>query len=114
MSANEHRGEIELELGDKKIVLRPTYEALQAMERATGTRLIPLARRFGELDFGVSDIVAVISAAATEKPDKDIGRLVFEAGVAKVGIRISAFLAGALNGGNVGNGEAPETTPATS
>lgn len=114
MTANPHRGEVEVALGDKTYVLRPSFESLQTIERVTGTRLIPLARRFGELDFGVSDIAAIITAAATEKPGQDLGRRIFDAGVLSVGVSIGNFLAAALKGGQLGNGEAPESPPATS
>lgn len=113
MSANPHRGEAEIKVGDKTYVLRPSFENLAAIEAATGARLLPLARRFGALDFGVVDIVAVLNAAATEKPPQDIGDRVIRAGAALIGVAVGNFLAAALNGGQSGNGEAPETTAPT-
>lgn len=112
--ANPHRGEVEIVLGGKTYVLRPTFDSLAAIERATDTRLLPLTRRFMELDFGIVDVAQIIQAAAVEKPPRDeLGRLILEAGLAEIGGPITRFLAGALNGGREGNAETPATTPAT-
>lgn len=114
MSANPHRGEVEVTLGGKSYVLRPTFEAMAAIERVTGTRLLPLARRFGELDFGLVDIAAIIDIAAVEKPPKGTtGTLVLEAGLAATGVLVAGFLSEALRGGQEGNALSPETTPAS-
>lgn len=59
--ANETRGEISLELGGTDYVLRPSYQAIQAIERKTGKGLLALARLAGEGELTLAD-TAMIAA----------------------------------------------------
>ena len=46
--ANPHRGEVSLKLGEREVVLRPTFAALVAIERETGMGLLALVRKLAQ------------------------------------------------------------------
>lgn len=108
---NELRGETSVTLGGTDYVLRPTFEALQEIERLTGLGLVPLAKKFLAQEFGVSDIRAVlipaIKAGGAKAPD-ELGKLIMQAGPINLGGKIASFLTIALSGGEEKNAEAPK------
>ena len=60
-----------------------------------------LAGRFGTVDFGIKDLIAVLGPAIEAggaKPPPDLGALMIEAGLANVVGPIGDFLAFALGG----------------
>ncbi|CAB4176574.1 Phage tail tube protein, GTA-gp10 [uncultured Caudovirales phage] len=107
---NGYRGDAEVTLGDTAYTLRPTFEALQEIERLTGLGLIPLARRFHSLEFGVGDVknvlVPAIKAGGGKVPD-NIGKLIIEAGIMNLGGVVATFLVSALAGGEEKKADAP-------
>jgi hypothetical protein len=117
MSANPERGEHELELGHKVYRLRPSYEAIEAIERKSDKALIDIVRvgNSGAMPFKLLGVVAaeLIRAGADEddkltrnvSPEK-IAPLIFEAGVAPAIARITLCLLDAATGGRKASGEA--------
>lgn len=59
--ANETRGEISLELGGAKYVLRPSYEAIQSIEKKTGRGLIALARECSNGSLSLGDVALIVA-----------------------------------------------------
>jgi hypothetical protein len=57
---NKLLGELEIELGGKKYVLKPTFEALQLMEDKSGRTLSQLVRVFLTSNAGIKDVAAVV------------------------------------------------------
>jgi len=124
--ANETRGEIAIDLGGREYVLRPTYQAIAAIEAKTGKGLLALARDAAELGVGDAAIIATECIKAYGKhvgddmmarysPDK-IGEMMIESegGIAACLGRLSVLLMAAATGGYTASGElktakAPET-----
>lgn len=106
---NPERGEVEIELTGRKFVMRPSYTALMEIERTTGIGLVPLARRIINLEYGLGDAVAVITAGLRAKgegasPEK-VGSMVMETGLLIVGPALVKFMTNALRGGDDEPGE---------
>ncbi len=114
---NPYRGEHKVTVGGKDYALRPTYDALAAMETASGMKLIPLAVAFNARNVGVSEIVAVIvEGARGADPDVDgeaLASAIVEAGVLNFVEVALAFLSDALTGGQKGNAGAAGRKKAT-
>lgn len=94
-------GDLTLTLGGETVTLRPTFAALLALEKDSGTGLITLARRFAEGTFTVADCVAVLRAGmqgAGETPPPDLGDRLVAAGVAALAGPLVRFLQAALTG----------------
>jgi len=131
--ANETRGEISLQLDGVDFVLRPSFEALVAIEQDSGKGLIDLAREAegGTLSLQTVAIIAMrcIQAwgAATKNEmaqgvnaDK-IARLIMssDGGLMAAMLRIRILLTLAVTGGYTPSGErkaagSPGTIPAAS
>lgn len=131
-TANETRGEIALVLDGQEFVMRPTYQAIQAFESATGRSLVELAREAleGRLSTGDAAIVATHcirawgettgSVQARAAKVERIGELIVEAegGMTKALGMIGGMLALAATGNYTAKGEpkaaATETTDTSS
>jgi Phage tail tube protein, GTA-gp10 len=66
MTANPHRGEVEVLLrgpegGRRRYLLRPTFGALAAMEAMSGAGIFTLARRFATGAVAFTDLTAVVA-----------------------------------------------------
>lgn len=125
--ANETRGEIALDLGGAEYVLRPSYEAIQAIEKRTGKGLLALARDAGGGDLTLVETALVaaecIKAHGKAKGDNllaqthadKIAEMILEAegGVAASMGRIAVLLGLAATGGYTREGELKAATAAT-
>lgn len=106
MTANPHRGEVAVTIGDREVVLRPTFEAMAEIETVLGQGLVPLTRRFAQSDYGARDVAAVLLAGANAvlrpgeklKPE-DVRKAVADAGLFAFVGPIVAFLTNCLTGG---------------
>lgn len=96
-----HLGEISLALAGTSFVLKPSFATLMALEAATGTGLITLARKFASGEFTLAELAALLKAgiegAGGQAPD-NLGELVASEGVANVAAVLSRFLTQALAG----------------
>ena len=99
--ANHQRGEVSVTLAGTEFTLRPTFAALAEIESRAGMGLVPLAQRFLDRQFGLSDVLAVlgpaIKAGGAPPPEK-LGDAVVAAGVLNLAGPIARFLAHALGG----------------
>lgn len=116
MAANEERGEVSLELGRKTYVMRPSFTAIQAIEKQTGLSLrqLAIAANSMSMDLATMGVVAgeLIRAGAA---DGDVGaqmgeaerfaQLIYEKGVPTVAARLTIVLSAALTGGATVEGE---------
>ena len=124
MDADPERGELELELAGVPYRLRPSHQAIRAIERKTGFSLLELVR-LGNAHALSLDHVGVVSAeliragagaddAATRAVHEDrIGELAYEEGVVKVTARVTLCLVEAANGGRTASGEAKAAAATT-
>ena len=103
MTANPHRGEVEIELDGKRFVMRPTFQAIAEIEQQTGTGLIALLHRMTDGGLRVSDLAVIIAAglkAAGEPASRDkVGSLLLQDGLEKTLEPASHFLMNAVTGG---------------
>ncbi len=93
---NRHRGEIEVELGEKRWPLCLTLGALAELEAAYGDEdLLSLAERFERGSIGARDAIRIIGAglrgAGNDLSDGEVAALTVEGGAAGY-IRIVADL----------------------
>jgi hypothetical protein len=125
--ANEVRGEVDLILDHTRFVLRPSYEAVLAVEKETGKGLIALATAATDGALGLSD-AALITAEfirawgrSVEDPvaravdTGKIGELIHEYGLMRVTLRLAMVLTLAATGGckNDGSPKEGEAQPTT-
>lgn len=103
MTANPHRGEVEIELDGKRFVMRPTFQAIAEIEQQTGTGLIALLHRMTDGSLRVSDLAVIVAAglrAAGEPASRDkVGSLLLQDGLEKTLAPASQFLMNAVTGG---------------
>ena len=110
MDANPERGEVAVTLiaengRAQRHVLRPTFEALCAIEKRLERGIVPIARQFGAAEVGVIELATLIyfGILATEPEVKprfeQIGEAVVRTGVASLAGDLEAFLRVALSGG---------------
>lgn len=89
MSAKPHRGEVTVKLGEREVVLRPTFAALVAIERETGMGLATVFTRMSE---GSIEHVPIVIREAARAGGEEIERAAIEDHMTSTGI------ASALNG----------------
>lgn len=101
--ANPHRGEVELSLGGRRFVMRPSFAAIAEIETRSGQGLVGLARRLTAGDIRVSDFATVITAGlkAAGEPARyeKVGEMVLDEGVGTLAPAVGEFLRQAIAGG---------------
>jgi hypothetical protein len=107
---NPRRGELNLQLGTTQYKGKVTLDVLVRIESTMGCGVVKIAQRLSEGDLRISDILAiltpVIRAGGNDLDQKQIGTVIWEAGLAE-GMRVAGeILALALTAGEQGNGEA--------
>ena len=102
---NRQRGEVAIALGGRGFVLRPTYQALCAIESALDCGLVALYRRIVSHDFGLREITVIVTegliAAGEPATREKVGTMIAEAGLLSPEVvePVTEFLALALTGG---------------
>jgi hypothetical protein len=113
MTENEHRGEVEITFAGKPMVMRPTFDAMTRIERATGMTLMSLMRRYASQDWGMYETAVIIceglraGSEGKDGPDvKRVGDQLMLAGMTDYVAPIVEFVSQALGGTSEGNGKA--------
>lgn len=108
--ANPHRGETTLELAGERYVLRPSFEALVAIEQERGS-LLAMIERASAGTLMLDDIVTVLwcclRAGGTSLDKTTTGRLLVDAGIATVTPVFRDVLTLALTGHRTHDPEPP-------
>lgn len=115
--ANAARGEYSLQLAGTTYRLRPTFEAIVAIEDTLDLTALELARAGGEGRIAapaMGVIVAELIRAGAEEGDRltanvtpdAIARLIYAEGLVKVGFVVTMVLSAAVTGGHEPSGEA--------
>jgi hypothetical protein len=121
--ANETRGEVRLELGGVDYVLRPSYAAIDAFERATGKGLLALFGAASDCTMPLRDAAEIVAHCIRAHGDaigdrlmsgvnpRRIGELIVETdgGIILVRIQLMKLLLAAAGGGYTASGEAKAT-----
>lgn len=119
MTANATRGEISLHLDGAEFILRPSFEAIVAIEADTGCGLVALARQAedGSMSLQTAALIVMHLIRAQGKAAKDpalegvnaqrIGQLIMsaEGGLMIVLLRLRLLLTMAVTGGFTPSGE---------
>jgi len=102
---NKARGEIALDLAGRKFTMRPTFEAIAAIEAASGhdtgaLLMLLLGRRVRAVDLAVILQAGIAAGNGGEAPSLEkIGALILRAGLAAALEPATAFLIEAITGG---------------
>ncbi len=101
MSTIPRRGEVSLKLGEREVVLRPTFAALVAIERETGMGLLVLGRKLAQ---GSIEHVPVVICEGAKAAGHEVQREEVEAEVTVNGAFImtnsaAELLANGIDGG---------------
>lgn len=120
---NRHRGEIGLTLSGMKLVMRPDFEAVAAIDEQLGS-IVGLTRRaIGQPEsLSLHELAVIVTegvrahgranktSEAHSKLEK-IKRMIFETGIPVAVAPVCQFLGQAVTGGAEGNDPAPEASP---
>ena len=113
--ANEQRGEVELRLGDETYTLRPTFEALCAIEGRLGAGVLEIAERMAARRIGLREVAAIVfetaKAGGHKVTESEIGAGILEAGLFAVILPVVELFSRALAGPAEGNAPAPPIEP---
>lgn len=121
-AAIAERGEHMLDLAGVSYRLRPSHQAMRAIEAKTERSSLELVRmgNVGALSLDQLGAIAaeLIRAGAEDEMGRAvhadrIGELIYEQGVAGVTFRLTAVLADAVSGGRKASGEAKAAAAAT-
>lgn len=82
--ANRLRGEVALDLGERRFVLRPTFEAVCEIEDEIGTSIFEFGRRLELAQVSLRDLVKFAHACAVQSgheiAPEHLGELIVETG----------------------------------
>lgn len=98
---NPYRDEAALVLGERRFVLRPTFDALAQIEGQTGFPILELAQRFGRGKIATSELHAIVAAGIKgggEQVPAELGTMILNAGFINVMDFCTKWLTGALAG----------------
>lgn len=101
--ANPLKGEVEIELGRERFVMRPTFAAIMEIEGELGG-VVPLARRAAGGDFGLREVAVIVCAGlngfgARRFTREEVGELILAAGIANAAAPVRDLLTNVLKGG---------------
>lgn len=99
------RGEVNVTLGERRFILRPSFSAIMDIEERLGG-IVALALRASRGDYGLKDVATVIwctiRQSESQKPTLDeLGELVLQAGLASAADAMKDVLTAVLGGETV-------------
>ena len=119
--ANDLRGEDEIVLDGATFGMRPTYEAIVAVETATGASIGTMAMAGANMRLPLGWVAIIVTefvrawgkangnqAAANLAVDR-VGGLVMDSGIVAAQLTVAKILNGAVTGGYTSTGEAKAT-----
>ena len=109
---NKFRGELKVNLNNKDYDTRLTLDGIMRIEQATGRPILKLATELMNSNLSITDCVIVLSQAIrggkNNMTQKEIGELVFDAGLTE-GLRVTGeILANTITGGKSADEEDDE------
>ena len=124
--ANDLRGEDEIVLDGATFGMRPTYEAIVAVETATGASIGTMAMAGANMRLPLGWVAIIVTefvrawgkangnqAAANLAVDR-VGGLIMDSGIVAAQLTVAKILNGAVTGGDTSTGEAKATGSQTS
>lgn len=103
MTANAARGDVEVTLAGETLVLRPTFEALAAIEQRTGEGIPRLLARFPSNSYRATDVMAILdegikAAEGQARPKTALARTIRDAGLLEAAVAAARLLGAAITG----------------
>ena len=90
---NPKRGELKLKLGQKTYDCKVSMDTIMRVEANTGRGILKIANGLQDADLSAQDMVSIITpilrSSGADLKDKDVQKLIWEAGFAE-GIRLVA------------------------
>ena len=117
--ANKARGEVTLELGGEKYVLRPEFGVIAEIEDELDTDMFRLGMRAEQFKFRVKELAhalrVVLEANGYEAEEKRLAKAIAKQGMAAVVLPLVAYVRGYIWGAQPEKKAAPAApeTPAT-
>jgi hypothetical protein len=106
-------GDVEIELGGEKRVLRPTLDAALTISRQNGG-ILAATNAVGRFDFDVIVSVVTLGLGLKGNDAKAVPEMVFEAGLTNLIDPVSTYLTIIANGGKpLSGGEGKKDPPAS-
>jgi len=100
---NKYRNEVEIELNNRKILLRPTIGVLASIDTETGVPIVRLAKDFESLDVKVDWLRSILkhASAGADKPlsEDEIDEIITYEGLVPTAMALLPFFAYSLYGG---------------
>lgn len=111
--ANKHRGEMKISLGGQDYNTRLNFDSIARIEGTTGQSVIRLAQSIGDTSIGLQQLSIVLHAAikggGNDVTEKDVNKIIWEAGIVAAMGAAGEVLSNALIGGqDEGKDEAEE------
>ena len=115
--ANKARGEVTLELGGEKYVLRPEFGVIAEIEDELDTDMFRLGMRAEQFKFRVKELAhalrVILEANGYEAEEKRLAKAIAKEGMAAVVLPLVAFVHGYVWGAQPEKKAGPAETPAT-
>jgi len=94
--ANQYKGEIKGELGDKERTFRLTFDSIVNIESRTGKSILDITNSLGLNNYSMKDVVIVMHEALTGAGGKftqsSVGDMVIKTGLMKVAVLCAQIL----------------------
>ncbi len=111
------RGEVTLELGGEKYVLRPEFGVIAEIEDELDTDMFRLGMRAEQFKFRVKELAhalrVILEANGYEAEEKRLAKAIAKEGMAAVVLPLVAFVHGYVWGAQLEKKAGPAETPAT-
>ncbi len=115
--ANRARGEVTLELGGEKYVLRPEFGVIAEIEDELDTDMFRLGMSAEQFKFRVKELAhalrVILEANGYEAEEKRLAKAIAKEGMAAVVLPLVAFVHGYVWGAQAEKKAGPTETPAT-
>lgn len=102
---NTIKNEVEIDLGDRKYTLRPTFSCLVAIEARTGKSLVQMTQEIAQQRGSLTDAIVVIEegakAAGNPITKDELMAIIEEIGVMPFQMSLASFMGTALYGGDL-------------
>ena len=111
--SNPKRGELEIVLGEKKYKARVTLDVAMRIEQSCGMGIVKVTQALSEGSLTTSQMIAIITpvirAGGNDISDKQVGEVIWSAGVASGITAVGSVLTSIVSsGGDEGNEEQAE------
>lgn len=96
--SNKYRGEISMNLGSEKYVLRPSFQALCLIEEELNKSILDVLIDTSDRRLKITEMVSIIGNGIRAYPsnekisDDDIGKSIYEAGLVNIMPQVLQFL----------------------